>query len=243
VKRPQALAITAAIAAVLLFASRKARAASQDPGADYFDPVYDEPAFEFPNAGDESPFGVFDWLDNPINYYAGNPGLSQADASNIEAFLMMIRNAEHYPVDVMTGMDFQTFYGGAKFYDMSDHPVITGELRGVALSPAMCKRAGFASGVCVSTAAGALQFTRPTWQRLRSRGAYLPDFSPESQLEAGRRLLAELGVPAKLRARDLRGAIASASKVWASLPGSTAGQGGKSFAFVESAFRNAGGVA
>lgn len=238
-KLSSALVTAAAIAAVFLLA-RRANAA---PGATIvFGPMQDaEP--ELPNAADVDAGGVLDWLDGGlVDWYAGAGGAADLDARNLPAFLFAIRNAEHYPVDVLTGMDYQTFYGGAKFHDLSDHPVITGELRGVKLPDRFCSAAGLSPG-CVSTAAGAYQFTRPTWTRLRERSPRLPDFSPESQNEAARRLLAELGVPAKLRAGDFSGAVARAARVWASLPGSSAQQGGKSLAFLQSKFVEAGGMA
>lgn len=157
----------------------------------------------------------------------------------VSAFLYMIRSAEHRASDVRSGQDYRTFFGGARFSNMADHPVNTGELKGVPLKPEWCRAAGFPSGRCVSTAAGAYQFTRPTWNELRAPGRWgprLPDFSPANQDEAARRLLGRLGVPARLAAGDLQGAIAAAAPRWASLPGSTSGQPQKSMAFAIAKF-------
>ena len=145
----------------------------------------------------------------------------------LHAFLFMLQRAEHRRTDADSGLAYRTFYGGARFSDMRDHPVITGELKGVPLPPAMCKAAGYASGKCVSTAAGAYQFTVPTWREMRELSPRLPDFSPESQDEAARRLLDRIGALAAIEAGDIPRAVALASARWASLPGSTAKQGPK----------------
>lgn len=221
------------------------------PSADYFDPVYgdawsgDEQLPEVASEGDYEPLlgSELDLLGVGLpmgeSYHgAGGP----LDMGNLDAFLVMIRRAEHYPVDVVSGNDYRTFYGGTKFTNLSDHPVITGELQPVKLPAEMCRRAGYASGNCVTTAAGAYQMTRPTWQRIRSSGTYLADFSAASQDEAARRLLAELGVPGLLSSGDFAAAVRKAAKLWASLPGSTAGQGGKSLAQVTQFYRDAGGA-
>lgn len=145
----------------------------------------------------------------------------------IQAFLFMLRACEHvYPRDVLDGSAYQIFYGGTRFYDLSDHPTITGELKPVRLSDTVCAASGLGPG-CVSSAAGAYQFIRPTWTRLRDKYG-IPDFSPASQDEAATRLLDELGVIDLLRSGDVSGAIERASGTWASLPGSRAQQGPKS---------------
>jgi lysozyme len=142
---------------------------------------------------------------------------------NISAFLFMIRSTEHvYPRDVINDAAYSIFYGGSKFQSFRDHPVITGEKRGVPLPDAMCKAAGLKPG-CVSTAAGAYQMIKPTWVRLRDKLG-LPDFSPASQDLAAVELLREAGALDLIEAGDIEGAIKKSSRIWASLPGSTAQQ-------------------
>jgi muramidase (phage lysozyme) len=235
------LAIAGAALAAFLLWPKQSRAseviidrnAPDDPNALEFDlPLtegYSAPTFAFPDV-----FSSIDWLEGDV--FMKNDPLS--------AFLYMIRSSEHLLGDVKTGNDYRTFFGGARFFDFSDHPVITGELKGVPLKPEWCRAAGYPSGRCVSTAAGAYQFTRPTWDDgkgggLRAAGRWgprLPDFSPANQDEAARRLLSRLGVPARLATGDLQGAIAAASARWASLPGSTSGQPQKSMAFALAKF-------
>lgn len=210
----------------LLFFGRRANAAEPfelSPVVDvyipgevpsWFQPGWDDWAPEYPPTGVD--------LDTPEN--------------RLRAFLYMIRGAEHTRDDALSNRAYQTFYGGARFANMSDHPVITGERRGVRLPDNFCRAAGFNPG-CVSTAAGAYQIIRPTWERVRRAGSWgprLPDFTAASQDEAARRLLLECGALKNVYAGDFAPAVAKASRVWASLPGSTAGQGGRSFAQVQS---------
>lgn len=232
------LALGAAAIAAVLLSMRSARASESiidrsvtaDDLPDAFD--YEGPVTEGYSAGMldlGSVFNSIDWLEGDT-VQTNNP---------IAAFLYMIRSAEHRASDVRSGTDYGTFFGGARFTNFADHPVNTGELKGVPLKPEWCRAAGFASGQCVSTAAGAYQFTRPTWNELRAAGRWgprLPDFSPRSQDEAAVRLLGRLGVPALLAAGDLPGAIAAAAPRWASLPGSTSGQPQKSMAFAIAKF-------
>lgn len=158
----------------------------------------------------------------------------ETEQDRIMAFLWMIGAAETSQVAMQSGNAFRTFYGGSLFYNLSDHPVITGEKVGVRLPDHFCRAAGYGPG-CVSTAAGALQIIKPTWERVRkagSWGSYLPDFSSSSQFEAGRRLLIEARALDDVKAGRFDAALAKSSKIWASLPGSTAQQGGKSYADV-----------
>ena len=183
---------------------------------------------------------VAQWYDyDPGDYEA--PDIMTSDPeTNVSAFLAMLRRAEHRAADAASGDAYRTFYGGARFSDVSDHPVLTGELRGVPLPPAMCVAAGFPSGKCVSTAAGAYQITVPTWREFREyRGPRLPDFSPASQDEAARRILLKTGALDQIARGDIEGAIRTASARWASLPGSTAKQNPKSLATVLAYFNDA----
>jgi len=163
-------------------------------------------------------------------------------ARRVAAFLFMIRSCEHvYPRDVTNDAAYSIFYGGARFRDFIDHPVITGEMAPIRLPDAVCAASRLGPG-CVTTAAGAYQFIRPTWARLRDRYG-LPDFSPASQDAAAAALLEELGVTDLLRAGDVEGAIERASGTWASLPGSKARQGPKSSAYAADRFNEGLGVA
>ncbi len=153
-------------------------------------------------------------------------------AENVAAFLHMIQSSEHvYPRDVENQAAYSTFYGGSTFSNFADHPVNTREKVGVKLTAAQCKASGFKPG-CVSTAAGAYQFIKPTWDRIRAMSPRLPDFSPQSQDTAAVRLLNQIGALTLIEVGDIEGAVAKASKTWASLPGSLAQQNPRQMAFI-----------
>ncbi len=160
----------------------------------------------------------------------------------ISAFLYMIRASEHvFPRDVINDDAYTIFYGGRKFRNLSDHPVITGEMQPVKLPDSLCINAGLKPG-CVSTAAGAYQIIRPTWIRVRDK-LRLPDFSPESQDKAAIELLRESGSLDAILEGDIETAIQKASKIWASLPGNQYKQSPKSLAYALDRYTEGLGVA
>lgn len=245
--------------AAFLFAKRS-EAALTDPNASYSDANYYGDEWSDPNAsysdanyyGDNDYHG--DFWDQPLidvstmdflDIFAPGAYMSTPE-SNLSAFLYMIRSTEHvYPRDVVNDACYQIFYGGSYFENLIDHPVITGEKVGVPLPAAMCRAAGYASGKCVSTAAGAYQIIKPTWNSIRENHPRLPDFSKASQDEAARRLLEKCGALALIYSGDIQGAIRKASSLWASLPGSSAQQNPKSMTFALSRYNEgiANGVA
>lgn len=194
----------------------------------YHDPVYTE--FDLP------PVGLSNLTDNTGDLSDGrsNPEVDfMTEQQRVNAFLYVLRSCEHiFPDNVVNGAAYNTFFGGSTFNDMSNHPVNTGEKSGIRLPRQMCINAGIKDGVCVSTAAGAYQFTVGTWNNIRARAPRLPDFSPASQDAAAVRLLQEIGAYPKIVAGDFAGAVQVAGKRWASLPGAIGKQGQKSNAFV-----------
>jgi len=210
-----ALALLAALAAFFVF--RDANASEVDSRENPQFPPNPVPSF----GDDVLP------LNDPVPSF-GDDALPLNDLS-LAAFLFMIRNAEHTRENAINGNAYGIFYGGSFFTNFADHPVLTGEKVGVPLSDAMCANANMGPG-CVSTAAGAYQINKPTWRTVRKAGAWgdrLPDFGPESQDEAARRILMLDGALPLIEQGDIIGAILKAGKSWASLPGSTAKQGGK----------------
>ena len=168
-------------------------------------------------------------VDTTRPIYASPIASNDPDA-NVKAFLFTIRASEHrYPNDVTNDAAYHIFYGGRRFYNMADHPVLTGELPPVALPVNVCAASGLGPG-CVSTAAGAYQFIKATWIRLRDK-LQLPDFSPASQDLAAVQLLDDIGALKLVQSGDIEAALAKASKVWASLPGSSAQQNPKTLQY------------
>lgn len=233
-KRDSALIIGAALAALLLW-HRKAIARPFDPGIDVrygaVEPWPDE-------------FAELDILGVGLPTFEAETGELIMDTAdrNEQAFLYMLRRAEHTQANVASGLDYTTFFGGSRFTRLDDHPVLTGEKKGVRLSDEMCRKAGFGPG-CVSTAAGGYQIIVPTWDRVRNQAPRLPDFTPPSQNQAALRILDEIGARRYVRAGEFDEALSLASSQWASLPGSTAGQSAKTYAQVLAYFNEGGGFA
>ena len=215
--RGDALAI-AALAALFLLRSGSAQPVTDRATQDTSGEVLPDVAA---NADQVQPSNV--WDDASML-----PNMNGTPEQNVTAFLRMVRCCEHrYPDNVQNDLCYQIMYGGGEFFDLSDHPVITGEKQKVLFTESQCKSWGFTFGKGGSTAAGAYQIIRPTWDQIRGVEPRLPDFSPASQDEAARRLLMQCGALSLIEAGDIEGALAKACKLWASLPGSTANQNPK----------------
>lgn len=165
------------------------------------------------------------------------PVATQDPDANVRAFLAAIRQAEGTanrpdPYRVCFGYRHT-------IRSLADHPAITGEWKGEKLPDNQCRAAGFGPG-CVSTAAGAYQIIRPTWERIKGK-LKLPDFGPESQHRAAIELLREAGALELINRGDLGGAVSAARRTWASLPGAGYDQPERSLAWVQAAYVKAGG--
>lgn len=177
-------------------------------------------------------------LGSEVEAMTQQPSGFSVDA-NVRAFLETIKQCEGTANEADP---YRVCYGYRHtVQDLSDHPAVTGEWRGETLPAAMCAAAGYGPG-CVSTAAGAYQFIKTTWKKLQAKLG-LPDFGPASQDAAAVQLLRDCGAYARLSVGDLVGAVRKASSQWASLPGSTAGQGGRSMAQVQAWYGGFGGGA
>lgn len=158
--------------------------------------------------------------------------------ANVRAFLEVLKRCEG---TANAADPYRVCYAYRHTIDsFADHPAITGEWRGEPLTAQQCAGAGLGSG-CISTAAGAYQITRPTWKGVRTKiGA--ADFSPAWQDAAAVQLLKDCGAWSKLQQGDMQGAVASARRTWASLPGANyAGQGMRSMEQVAAWYGAAGG--
>lgn len=224
-----ATALTLTAAGLLLIAATPARGGVVDQGD--ADPSLD-PGFLADNLTSN--------LETIMNRVTETPAMV-ADATaarNIAAWLQMIQWAEGTQ---RAGDPYRVCYGYTHTIgSFADHPAITGEWRGEALPPEMCRAAGYGPG-CVSTAAGAYQIRKPTWQAVRGKiGA--TSFGPQWQDAAAIELTRRRGALEHVKAGRLRQAIAACANEWASLPGNTYKQGTKALPDLFATFNRAGGA-
>lgn len=141
---------------------------------------------------------------------------------NVFAFLALIREGETNQTDGA----YRTMVGGALF-DVPpwEHP----------------RRVIQAGRLPPSSAAGAYQFLRATWDELAARYGF-PDFSPACQDEAAVALIVRAGALEDVKAGRIREAIARCSRTWASLPGSPYGQPTAKLERLLAAYTQAGGA-
>lgn len=119
--------------------------------------------------------------------------------SNVQAFLKLIRFAEHYPDP--SDSFYGTLYGGGRFSGYTVHPNTA------------VTRWGH-----TSTAAGAYQILYPTWAEAKKRGVVL-DFTPASQDKLAFEKLRSRGALDAVCSGDLPTAYALLGAEWTSLPG------------------------
>ena len=152
---------------------------------------------------------------------------------NVSAFLAMIRHSEgtdKYPDP------YRVCFGGRHtIANLSDHPAVTGEWIGEPLDFLGPSYVGQHS-----SAAGAYQIIRSTWQNLKAT-LHLPDFTGPSQDDAAIQLIKEKKALDLVFAGQVTDAINACRSIWASLPGSGVGQPTRTFADLINAYGSAGG--
>lgn len=141
---------------------------------------------------------------------------------NVQAFLKAIRLGE----GTSDEEGYYRIVGGGTFTDDSVHPKV---------------KVYIPRYDVYSTAAGAYQIIWPTWQGL-CRQYDFPDFSPAVQDEAAVALIAEKRALGDVKAGRLADAVAKCAPIWASLPGSDAGQRTESLDAVELVYLQNGGT-
>lgn len=146
------------------------------------------------------PFDPLQWID------FRELDMNDLDNPYIQAFLATIRAGE----GTAGPMGYQTMFGGGIFTDFSDHP-----------RQVICRTVN--GGRLCSSAAGAYQFLRSTWDRIAARLS-LPDFSPTCQDVAALELIREKGAIDDIKAGRFEIAVSKCRKVWASMPGAGYGQ-------------------
>jgi lysozyme len=175
----------------------------------------DDPTYEEPDLLDQADAALQDLTD------MGN-GITSWEQQNIDAFLWAIRVSEG--TDGLNG--YSMLVGGGLFGSFADHPRVLVDLPKLGIK---------------SSAAGAYQILRRTWDDVRSAiGA--PDFSPTWQDRAAVELIRRRGALADVRAGRFTTAIDKCKKEWASLPGAGYGQHENSLARLQNAYVSAGGM-
>lgn len=143
---------------------------------------------------------------------------------NVLAFLAVIRAGE----GTSDEDGYRRLFGGELVDSLADHPrrSVTRTLGGKPIT---------------STAAGAYQFLRGTWDECRA-ALSLPDFSPTSQDLAAVFLIRRRRALEHAVSGRLSEAIAACAREWASLPGSPYGQPVKTLAQCRATYEAAGGL-
>lgn len=143
---------------------------------------------------------------------------------NVQAFLQVLRNGE----GTAGPNGYRTLFGGGLFDSFAQHPNIkvTRTMGGRALT---------------STAAGAYQFLKSTWDET-ARIMGLRDFSPAAQDLGAVGRIAARGALDDVKAGRFDVAIQKVAKEWASMPGSPYGQPVISLTRARGIYANAGGV-
>ena len=223
------LALTAgALLAVALGGARQAQLQA-------FDDVPNSEPEPVDGATDDG--GVLSTVADAINPFAvmqGNTMRSQALDPNVTAFLATLRYSEG---TANQPDPYAVCYGYTHtVQDFSDHPAVTHEWDGVPLDNLGPRYVGLKS-----TAAGAYQIIKATWLRAKA-ALHLADFGPESQDAAAVWLIDKRGALDDIKAGDIASACAKLWPEWASLPGSTAGQGGRRLDQLAQAFTDNGGT-
>jgi muramidase (phage lysozyme) len=189
------------------------------------------------DANGETDDGNADLMDYAAQAQDAIEGLTEnGDEMNKTAFLAALRLGE----GTDDQMGFWRLCGGGNMSTLADHPAKLG-WGGWRMPAQMAINAGFPSGRAVSTAAGAYQITRPTWDGCAS-ALGLVDFSEASQDAAAWYLIGQKGAKADVLAGRIQSAIYKLRNVWASLPGAAAKQRQVSLASFASVYMNNGGV-
>jgi muramidase (phage lysozyme) len=145
--------------------------------------------------------------------------LAASKEPNIAAMLAVIRACE----GTAGPEGYRTLFGYDKFESLARHPEILVEKDGYR-----------------STAAGAYQFLKGTWNEIRLQYD-LPSFEPEWQDAGAVGLFVRRGALELVRSGLVDAAVERLNKEWASLPGSPYGQPRRSLGFVRKVYAEAGG--
>lgn len=207
------LAIALGIAALAIATETGFAMTNPDATGDYNPPLPDQPNFWDTQSQTSSA------TDN------GDQSMQNDINSRVVAVLSMIKQFE-------SGGDYNILFGGNHFSDFSTHPFVVNGKCNLANAPVI--NVGAFRGQ-KSTAAGAYQINCKTFLDA-AKGTGLYDFSPATQDAMAIWLLQKDGAYTFIESDNIPSAISIASKRWASLPGSTAGQNPQSMASAIAAY-------
>lgn len=179
---------------------------------------------------------AIDWgydADWGVDYYTPQPTPPQETYvnpdENVAAFLKMIKYAEGTDPNGRGQDPYRITYGyNHVIQNMTDHPSNTGEWPGVQTQWGL------------TTASGAYQFTRTTWNDMNARWGRR-SFSPADQDARAIERMADRHALEDVRAGRFQAALDKLGNEWASLPTSTSGQPQRRVDEVISVYENAGG--
>lgn len=176
-------------------------------------------------SGDIYPQESSNLLTDLTDTFMGNNSIKTIDKNllnnpQIQAFLRVIRRGE----GTADNGGYNRLFGGGTFDSFDWHPNI------------LVKK-----GAWTSTAAGAYQFLKSTWDET-ARLMDLTDFSPISQDLGALGRLAYRGAINDILAGNFELALQKTGKEWASLPGSPYGQPTISFETALNTFQINGGI-
>ncbi len=152
--------------------------------------------------------------------------------TKLTAFLSLIAYSEGTSSSPLTQNDgYDVIVSGVNgpsiFTDYSDHPFADGGSVLVRNGPPPL----------YSTAAGRYQILVRWWRPYKAE-LHLPDFSPPSQDQVALQQMQERGAVALVEAGNIQAAITACSNIWASFPGNTYDQGGKTMSDLLAKYRD-----
>ena len=142
---------------------------------------------------------------------------------NLKAFLQVIRHCE----GTAGPNGYRTLFGGKLFDSFDRHPAVYTEftLKGKKYT---------------SSAAGAYQFLKRTWDSLVKQNGF-KDFSPDNQDQGAVALIRGRGALRDVEEGRFEAALTKCNREWASLPGSPYGQPVKTVAYCKQIYEQFGG--
>ncbi len=164
------------------------------------------------------------------------PKMEQKE-KNRKAFLKVIQFSEG---TAKSANPYAVVFGfGYTIENFSDHPANLGSWTGKTLSDNLCYNANQPAG-CKSTAAGAYQFIKSTWNGIK-RAMPGITFDEIGQDKAALHLIKKRGAINDVESGRFYDAVAKCAKEWASFPGSPYGQPTKRIQNMERVFTDNGG--